>query len=308
MTQLQYGLGNDDLPDVQRSADTTSMEGQKSYLRWTKFRLQFVVAAAIAGALTISLDSEWQKQALTGSSLALFLLALMSEIILLNFHPEDTWYHGRAVAESVKTLAWKFSVCADPFPADSTFEDAKRLFHQQLSDIVAESHILADYSSSGTQQVSHRMTVLRGATLAERKAAYARDRVEDQRSWYSRKAKENESSAFKWRVTLVCAEMLGALSAILSLLSIAPLDAGSALAAGVAAGGAWIEVKQFDTLSNAYALTATELALVSAAAEQATDEGSWSKYVNSAEQAISREHTMWLARRVRTRLPRRREP
>ncbi|MFF6993093.1 DUF4231 domain-containing protein [Streptomyces sp. NPDC010273] len=305
MAQSDHGLLEADLPDVQRSADSASMQGQRAYLKFTKGRLYFVVAAAVAGALTIGLTSTWQEQSLTSLSLGFFLLALSSELLLLNMHPEDTWYHGRAVAESVKTLAWKFSVCADPFSRSVTPSEAERIFHQQLSDVVAESPIFVDYSSVGTQQVSPKMKALRTADLDTRMRAYCDTRVEDQRSWYSKSANRNERSAFRWRITLVSLEFLGAISALLGLLNVTSFDMGGALAAGVAAGGAWIEVKQFDNLANAYALTATELALVHAAASQVVDEESWSKYVISAEQAISREHTMWLARRVRTRIPRR---
>ncbi|WP_405619690.1 DUF4231 domain-containing protein [Streptomyces sp. NBC_00076] len=305
MAQLEQGLLEADFPDVQRSADAASMQGQRMYLRLTKGRLYLVVAAAVAGALTIGLTSTWQKQTLTSLSLCFFLLAFAAELILLSTHPEDTWYHGRAVAESVKTLAWKFSVCADPFPRSVLSSEAERLFHQQLSDVVAESPIFVDYSSVGTQQVSPKMRDLRTAERATRMKAYCNARIEDQRAWYSKSANRNERSAFRWRVGLVSLEVLGATSALLSLLNVTPFDMGSALAAGVAAGGAWIEVKQFDNLANAYALTATELALVHAAASHVTGEESWSKYVISAEQAISREHTMWLARRVRTRMPRR---
>lgn len=304
MAQPERALLSDDMPAVQRAADLASLRGQKSYLRWTRWRLYFVIAAAASGAFTGSTDGG-AREALIIASLVLFLLALATEIILLSSRPEETWYHGRAVAESAKTLAWKFAVCADPFPRTMSKEDAERMLNQQLSDIVAESPVLADYSSSGTEQVSVKMKDLRDADLQTRKSAYTIGRVDDQRVWYSKNADKNEKRSLLWRCALLGLEILGAVSALLMLVDTTSVDFGSVLAVGVAAGGAWIEVKQFDTLASAYALTATELALVRSAAQQVDDEGSWSAYVNSAEQAISREHTMWLARRVRARMVRR---
>lgn len=306
MAPLEQGLTDADFPDIYRSADSASLEGQKSYLKYTKLRLFFVISAAAASALSAGISSTGIQKTLIAFSLFSFLVASAAEIILLSVSPEESWYHGRAVAESVKTLTWKFSVCADPFPHSIEATDSERLFLQQLTEIVAESPIFIDYSSTGSQQITPRMRELRGANLATRKMCYCNGRVEDQRSWYSKSAKRNERNALRWRVALVVLELLGATGALLILLNVTDLDAGSALAAGVAAGGAWIGVKQYDSLASAYSLTATELALVRAEAEQVTDDTSWSRYVISAEQAISREHTMWLARRARVRMSRRR--
>ncbi|MEV8546276.1 DUF4231 domain-containing protein [Streptomyces sp. NPDC051572] len=303
MTQIEHTLLADDMPAVQRAADLASMDGQKSYLRWTRYRLYLVVGAAVAGAFASSAVDGGSRKALVIASLIFFLLALAAEIILLSSRPEETWYHGRAVAESAKTLAWKFAVCALPFPRSMPTSDAERALNRQLSDIVAESSILADYSSTGSEQISAKMRSLRNADLGTRKKNYFTGRIEDQRRWYSESAKRNGKRSLAWRCVLLGLEVLGAGCALLVLADFTTIDFGSGLAAGVAAGGAWIEVKQFDNLAAAYALTATELALVRSAAEQVNDEDAWSAFVNSAEQAISREHTMWLARRVRNRMP-----
>lgn len=39
-------------------------------------------------------------------SVLCFLSAAAAEVYLLDAHPDREWYDGRAVAESVKTLAW----------------------------------------------------------------------------------------------------------------------------------------------------------------------------------------------------------
>ncbi|MFJ7018448.1 DUF4231 domain-containing protein [Streptomyces sp. NPDC101117] len=306
MAPLEQGLTEADFPHIYRSADAASLEGQKRHLQYTRLRLYFVIFAAAASAATAGVSQSGIQKALVALSLFFFLAASAAEIILLSTRPDESWYHGRAVAESVKTLTWKYCVCADPFPHSMGAADAERLFLQQLSDIVAESPIFLDYSSTGSQQITSTMKELRASDFSTRKIAYCHGRIEDQRSWYSRSAKKNERSALRWGVALVALELLGATGSLLILLNVTNLDMGSALAAGVAAGGAWIGVKQYDSLASAYSLTATELALVRAEADQVTDDTSWSRYVISAEQAISREHTMWLARRARVRVPRRR--
>ena len=68
------------------------------------------------------------------------------------------------------------------------------------------------------------------------------------------------------------------------------------LAAGIGAGAAWLALKQHTVLRSAYALTAAELEKQIATLTAAED-ANWSESVADAEEAISREHTMWLASR-----------
>ena len=83
------------------------------------------LSAAIGGALSWHLGS---FDITAWIILFGFISAFGCELALLILQPERTWYEGRAVAESVKTLAWRYSVCADPFPKDNlTFVNA---FHQ----------------------------------------------------------------------------------------------------------------------------------------------------------------------------------
>ena len=69
------------------------------------------------------------------------------------------------------------------------------------------------------------------------------------------------------------------------------------LAAIAAAVAAWAQAQQHRTLSAAYGLAAQELALVMEDLTRVESELGWSDSVNNTEEAISREHTMWLARR-----------
>ena len=46
----------------------------------------------------------------------LFLLtSLILTIVLKSKAFEDVWYQGRALAESVKTLTWRFATCSELF-------------------------------------------------------------------------------------------------------------------------------------------------------------------------------------------------
>jgi hypothetical protein len=60
---------------------------------------------------------------------------------------------------------------------------------------------------------------------------------------------------------------------------------------------AWMQVKQYQELSQSYAIAAQELGLISALAKHSQSEADFSAFVADAETAMSREHTLWTARR-----------
>ncbi|MEU1012302.1 hypothetical protein [Streptomyces sp. NPDC005890] len=62
------------------------------------------------------------------------------------------------------------------------------------------------------------------------------------------------------------------------------------------AGVAWFAVRQYETLGRAYTFAATELSIIHGRLSQADEDG-WAQEEADAEEAISREHTMWRASR-----------
>ncbi|MGW0908434.1 DUF4231 domain-containing protein [Streptomyces sp. NPDC002853] len=304
----QNPLAERELPGIFASADEVSKKSQKEYLRWTRGRLQLAVLAATGGiAAASSKDDSWLETAFVCVALLSFVTALILEAHLLRDRPEERWYHGRAIAESAKTLAWRYMVIAEPFPGSLTPERAEDVLLARIQDLFAESSTNLPGLSVGENQVTPRMRQIRASDLPARKATYLTLRVSDQQAWYERKAHDNQRDARRWRLTLISFEILGIITTVITLLDVTNLDIGAPLAAAIAAGGAWLEVKQYDNLTSAYALTAAELSFVRATGESISNEEKWSDYVVSAEQAISREHTMWLARRVGIRAARRNE-
>ena len=63
---------------------------------------------------------------------------------------------------------------------------------------------------------------------------------------------------------------------------------------------AWMEVKQHSELAQAYSVAEFDLSLVEERGDYVCDETTFSSFVADAENAISREHTLWIARRDRS--------
>ena len=75
-------------------------------------------------------------------------------------------------------------------------------------------------------------------------------------------------------------------------------ERGALVATVGAATAAWVQAKQYATLASAYATANEELASIRVLSAHATGEAAWAEFVDSAEGAISREHTMWRAPRT----------
>lgn len=225
------------------------------------------------------------------------MLALLVESFLWKNRPDKTWYDARAVAESAKTLAWKFAVRAEPF-ADRTLDEAdmvRRLLDR--FDEIRRQFVGLDLAAVNSQSVSEWMHGQRDAEWEERRSVYLRDRLRDQKNWYEKKAKYNKRRSTQWRIALVTFEFLGVVSSLMAaFFDSAPLF-GPALAALVVAIVAWLETKQHDFNARAYSAAVYDLAQAETKLKFARNEAEWASEVESAEEAISREHTLWLASR-----------
>jgi hypothetical protein len=144
------------------------------------------------------------------------------------------------------------------------------------------------------------MRALRSQEFGTRRQSYCVGRIQDQINWYAAKSKSNERGARRWGRATFGANIIGLLGAGGRFLGWIDIDILGVAAAGAAAGTAWIQLKQHRTLAASYALAAQELSLALVRLENARDDEHWALEVSDAEEAISREHTMWLARHGHT--------
>jgi len=227
-----------------------------------------------------------------------FLIALLVELYLLKNKPERSWYEGRAAAESVKTLSWRYMMGAEPFSIDGPQADIDCAFLDRLNDVLS---VLKDVDlvvgPDVGEQVGPAMRAVRVASLDERKSVYEGNRVREQQDWYSVKAIWNRNRATLWTLAMIAVEAAGTIAAILKTVGVVRDDLLGLGGALVAAMTAWLQTKQHRTLATAYSVTALELSSIrSRIAHQKTEED-WSKFVGDAEEAFSREHTLWKASR-----------
>jgi SMODS and SLOG-associating 2TM effector domain 3/SMODS and SLOG-associating 2TM effector domain 1 len=296
MSTAEQGLTDADLPGLFEAADAASLEGQRQHVRTVRFRLVLAVVAAFTGVFSWRVGGRIDLAAI-GTALALVAISL-TELNVKSFRPADRWYDGRALAESAKSLAWRYSVGGVPFTRADDEGAVKRRFIRQMAHLLEEAPTTS-IKPSQRPVITEQMAALRASDLATRKAAYLSARIGDQQEWYSRKADFNEKLAARWRTTLVVIEVLGIAAALAKAVSFVTLDLAGIIAAVIAAGTAWMSLRQYSTLARAYTFAAHELAIARGRLELVVDEGSWAEEVADSEEAVSREHTMWRASRSR---------
>lgn len=286
-------LNDDKLPAFFRASDAAAATAQQATLNGNRIRLVGAIAAAIGGVFSFRLCGldVWALIALVG-----FIAAFVAELFLLLQHPERNWYQARAGAESAKTLSWRYAVCADPFFADLSRAEADNLFRERIGQVARRVSQAVEVPSGDASSPTLAMRRLRDSSIEVRRQTYLQGRTRTQRDWYTRKARANKRASAYWRGALLIAECIAIALAAIRLSGVLEIDLAGVLAAGIGAGAAWLALKQHTTLRSAYALTAAELE-TQVATLTAAEDADWPTAVADAEEAISREHTMWLASR-----------
>ncbi|MBX9991577.1 DUF4231 domain-containing protein [Phreatobacter oligotrophus] len=285
-------MRHEDYPALFLDADRASNLHQKYFLRLI---IGEYVALFLASVFSLSFLHGVFYHVLYAGALFIGLVILLVRAFQ---KPEQWWYRCRALAESVKTLTWRYMMRATPFEGSDV--EAKTQFRDQLHAIFRENsetarQITADWS--GNAQVTDAMTAIRSRSRNERLAYYMSSRVGNQREWYRRKAQSNRRSAQMWvGISAFCYVVGGAMA--LSRIALPtwaywPIEPLIVVAASIVG---WVQIKKFNELSAAYKVTAHEIGLIQAGADGIIDDAKLSEFVNDAEKAFSREHTLWLAR------------
>lgn len=116
--------------------------------------------------------------------------------------------------------------------------------------------------------------------------------------WYARKAALNRrmSKVFFW--ALIATNSIAVVCAILRITfadqPIWPTDVFVAAAASLLS---WMQAKRFSELAASYALAAHEISLIKEQSLLPDTPEKFSLFVGDAENAFSREHTQWVARK-----------
>ncbi|MGW4642153.1 DUF4231 domain-containing protein [Sphaerisporangium sp. NPDC004334] len=280
-------------PALYRAADRGAIVGQRRLLTATGVRLTSLVAAAIFGSFSLTAGRVDAAALVAAGALA---TALVTEVYLLTARPDRQWYEARAAAESAKTLAWRYLVGGAPFGRSAEDDDADMdlLLHQRFSEIIRGINGFAPVPPMEEEsQITAVMREIRSLPLEERKQHYMAGRINEQRTWYSAKARYHDRRASQWSVSLAALEAVGLIAAILNADQVIDMDLPGIVGAVAAAGIAWLQTRQHQQIATSYSIAALELADIVSRVEWPRTETEWAHFVDESEEAIAREHMLW---------------
>lgn len=282
-------MTDEDLPALWRIADGASARGQSSYVGLTLATLALGVSAAFL-SVAMSLAG---LSALFVYVLAAMVAALIIRIRLRLGRPDRAWFEGRAIAESTKSAAWRYAMAARPF--DGPASDAA--FVDRLKEITQTRPLPAEGAPADALEITPAMRALRTLPWAQRRDAYIERRVTDQVSWYSRRSAGARRASARIAWTAGTTEILAVVAAVAVALAGPLPNLIGPLTASTAALTAWSQLRRYDEVAPSYDLAAAELRRARERVLAATNEGTFVTEVEAAEDAISREHTMWAVKR-----------
>lgn len=281
-----------ELPRLHDAASRASQRGQSNYLRLLRLQLALPLAAATAaviasgreGAVVVSL---------------LFLFGLAASVAMQLWRPERLWFDGRVVAESIKTIAWRYAMGVPPFGVDVGEVAARALVETRSREVLKERVDAAERiaSEAAGPLVTERMTEVRRLGWASRRSVYVRDRLDDQLRWYTRRSRDNGRLAKRWLFLVSGLQLGGLVLAVLRAAGMLDVNVFGILSAAIGSAVAWLQVKRHQDLARSYGLAAFELGILKDKMQQVDAPEVFADLVHEAEEAMSREHVAWAAKR-----------
>ena len=288
-----------DFPGLYQASDAASLKAQKSYKGIIAYDL---ISMIIASALAIYNYQDAEPKLWVYFISGIFLLVSFTLTLIIRAKKfEDTWYQGRALAESCKTLTWRFITCAESFEVHLEKEIVKDKFISRLKEFSNEFKDLNESLNAKTivlPVITEKMWEVRNLNTLERKDFYIQNRINDQKDWYANKAEFNKKKYSNWFLVIIISQLI----AILSIAFLIKFPDSNWNLVGFfttisASALSWLQLKQHQELKQAYTTAAQELNFIQASFGNVNSDNELAEFVLDSENAISREHTLWLAQK-----------
>ncbi len=286
---------NEDLPALYIAADKASGSAQRKYFCVLRAQLAaFIIVSALA---TLGAFCHTYRQDLYMAAVVILAIGLIITFIARERKYDRIWFDCRAIAESLKTATWRYMMRI----FDGAYNDEARVrFVGELNEIRTSRVQVAQNltgRTASTAVITAQMDKVRSSEFLARRQFYRTERLDDQQQWYSNKVVTNRRTGAIWYWTTILFQVAAlVVAAVIARLG-SPFGPVSLLMTLAASATAWTQARRHDELTNSYALAADELTRLQALAERITDEREFAKLVEDVEEACSREHTMWCARR-----------
>lgn len=283
---------NIEYPALYVASDLKSTQAQRYYLRGIYGLLLLLVSSALVSLFA------GNNQIIAIIALVIIALTPIISLFLAWKRYDKLWYAGRSLAESIKTISWRYMMRSQPYQDDN---NSRASFVSDLRKLFDDSKHFCQHLSETTaneEQMPAQMEKIRRLDFNNRKQVYRKNRIDEQRNWYAKKSAYNNRMSTRWFWAMLGFQVLAIVCAAIRIAQpnwvYLPTEV---LAAAAAAVIGWVQAKRFQELGTSYTLAALEIGMVRMALEDVKNEEQFSEFVGDAENAFSREHTQWLARR-----------
>lgn len=284
-------------PNAFHSADRLATSTKARFFLFLKIRLLCLFLAALSAGVG-SFQFEYSRW-IAIAGLIFFCGAFVSSLFSTFIKFETKWYLSRSLAESIKSICWKYAVFGEPYgdKHGSSGNDSS----QYISDMKAiiKQSIQQGLVLPTVDQVwvTTEMQKLRNSDLTIRLERYREDRIANQFAWYESSAKLNLLRDKQFSMASLCILLLALAYTTFAIANSSVIGFTGALSSGVAILTAWSQAQQFRSLAAAYSNTAVDISFARQSGASIKKQSEFESFVSDTENAISREHTVWRARR-----------
>jgi hypothetical protein len=293
-------------PPLIASTERAAREGQRRFRLLARTEILPIVAvAALVVTFVLGEDRLWTTENENWHFLRIVLPILLSIAFAAKIANRTRDYHGqwfdaRAMTETVKSLTWRYITRAMPFEGGPHDLNIDREFEYTIHDTGGHypgTAELVESSSPSSEQITPAMRRHRERPLEERRQLYLGARVDDQIAWYTQRAERSREMSARWFWGAVIVQTLLLAATIIAVWSLTLAVLIGFFATVSSSTAALARVHRHDESRRRYARAAEELRYLREGVAGAEGEDAFSDSVDAAEQAISREHGVWLARR-----------
>src|SRR5258706_8419245 len=284
------------LPAMYHVADRAATATRRRHMRLVAANLCLVLAVAVVASVSVSsVEGRRIQAAITA---AVFGLSLILSLVVAASKYDRVWVESRALAESIKSSAWRFAMSAPPFDALSA-KEAERKLLEQLQALVRKAPMAIGFQAADDrQEITDEMVALRAAGVDVRRDRYISDRVADQRAWFAAKASSAARASRAWGALLLAAQAGGLAAALVAIWGAgARFNARPVCAAFAAVSLGWLRATQHRGIAATYTAMSHTLKLTGESARSADTEAAFIKIVVDTEAVLEQENGAWMQRR-----------
>lgn len=279
-------------PQVIYDTDSAAIRAKRAHIRIVAVELVLMVGATLA--VTVAAPTPALQKAAATLSVILVVTSMVAELSQMKQRNLDDWFSLRSIAESMKSMCWRYSMGVPPYvPMGSRLasEELLRSIRALMADAKQAIPLTGDL-------VTPEMDRLARLGPAQRAETYLKHRIMDQIDWYASMAKADDASEREWAWIILGIKVGVAILLILQI-GYGGVNVARALLTIATAAIAWTQALDLGHLKKPYVTAEIELTEARMSADDVDTDDQLVDLVIRVEAAVSREHTTWHARRAR---------